>query len=211
MTAEEFIRKTEHEDNLFWNEIESIIEREVRNRVDKEVRDKIHSLNEEKTIKRWSILEISEDEIEMIRKFQNRNSGKIIKRAGGATMDPDNSMIRKCIEIFSVSYNTLAEGSIDEDVLKVALFGIQKKECNLCGERFPISIMQIDHIYPKSKKEDNSFKNKQLLCSACNGWKSGREMKLIQEALLSIAGRYHRPRYFSNDDKNVLFLDACIK
>ncbi len=54
----------------------------------------------------------------------------------------------------------------------------QKNKCAFCGLTFsPTDLMEVDHIKPRSKGGDNSYKNKQLLHRHCHDSKTASDKK----------------------------------
>ncbi|MGD1714877.1 HNH endonuclease, partial [Dapis sp. BLCC M172] len=54
----------------------------------------------------------------------------------------------------------------------------QKNKCAFCGLTFsPTDLMEIDHIKPRSKGGDNTYKNKQLLHRHCHDSKTASDKK----------------------------------
>ena len=52
--------------------------------------------------------------------------------------------------------------------MKHILFGEQEGVCNLCNFAFEYRILEVDHVWPKSKGGPDHIENRQLLCPACN-------------------------------------------
>ena len=60
--------------------------------------------------------------------------------------------------------------------LKDNLFGKQHGLCALCHEDTRYNLMELDHIYPKSRGGSNNDNNFQLLCSHCNKKKGNKSL-----------------------------------
>ncbi|MGK7941503.1 MAG: group II intron reverse transcriptase, partial [Crocosphaera sp.] len=59
-----------------------------------------------------------------------------------------------------------------------ALLKRQKNKCAFCGLTFrPTDLMEVDHIKPRSKGGDNTYKNKQLLHRHCHDSKTASDIK----------------------------------
>ena len=71
------------------------------------------------------------------------------------------------------------EETLTKQQIKVRLYKQQNCKCNGCGNQFPITAMEIDHIFPKSRGGEDNYENFQLLCGWCNRVKGNRDMKYL--------------------------------
>ncbi len=56
----------------------------------------------------------------------------------------------------------------------------QKNKCAFCGLTFrPTDLLEVDHIKPRSKGGDNTYKNKQLLHRHCHNVKTANDLKAV--------------------------------
>ena len=55
--------------------------------------------------------------------------------------------------------------------IKHVLYGQQEGDCNGCGEHFAFHMLEVDHVWPRSKGGPDTLENSQLLCRHCNGLK----------------------------------------
>jgi RNA-directed DNA polymerase len=56
----------------------------------------------------------------------------------------------------------------------------QKNKCAFCGLHFrPTDLIEVDHIVPKSKGGNNTYKNKQLLHRHCHDVKTANDLKVV--------------------------------
>jgi len=65
------------------------------------------------------------------------------------------------------------------------IFARDENRCQYCGERFPTNELTIDHVVPRSRGGDSSWKNLVCACVDCNVKKGGRipkeaHMKLVR-------------------------------
>ncbi|MGK7921302.1 MAG: group II intron reverse transcriptase/maturase [Trichodesmium sp.] len=61
----------------------------------------------------------------------------------------------------------------------------QKNKCAFCGPTFsPTDLMEVDHIKPRSKGGDNTYKNKQLLHRHCHDTKTALDKKTYPKSKL---------------------------
>ena len=56
--------------------------------------------------------------------------------------------------------------------IKHTLYGQQEGDCNGCGEHFAFHMLEVDHVWPRSKGGPNTLENSQLLCRHCNSLKA---------------------------------------
>ena len=56
--------------------------------------------------------------------------------------------------------------------IKHTLYGQQEGNCNGCGEHFAFHMLEVDHVWPRSKGGSDTLENSQLLCRHCNSLKS---------------------------------------
>ena len=56
------------------------------------------------------------------------------------------------------------------------LYGVQEGICANCKTHFPMRVMDVDHILPRSRGGTDHISNLQLLCSGCNRSKGNRTM-----------------------------------
>ena len=140
---------------------------------------------------------------------------KPIKFLGGDTEDPKYSIQKKCKEWFELSIRAVADndsqlkriaGSMEgdftsaKDAARVALFSQQGCRCNLCGQKYAIKFMALDHINSNKKDSDEPMSvlsNLQVLCHPCNSWKSQKSMKEAQKMRFDKVGLYHTPKFFT--------------
>lgn len=47
--------------------------------------------------------------------------------------------------------------------------------CKMCNRNFPLDVMEVDHIKPKSKGGSDKPRNLRLLCPTCNRRKGAKE------------------------------------
>ena len=71
------------------------------------------------------------------------------------------------------------EETLTKQQIKARLYKQQNCKCNGCGNQFPITAMEIDHIFPKSRGGEDNYENFQLLCGWCNKVKGNRDMKYL--------------------------------
>ena len=71
------------------------------------------------------------------------------------------------------------EDKLTKKEIKERLYKQQNCKCNGCGNQFPITAMEIDHIFPKSRGGEDNYENFQLLCGWCNKVKGNRDMKYL--------------------------------
>lgn len=64
--------------------------------------------------------------------------------------------------------------------------------CSYCGEKFPVSKLEVEHIMPKSRGGATSWLNCTTACRDCNGAKSNRTP---EEACMSLLFPPYVPRY----------------
>ncbi len=58
----------------------------------------------------------------------------------------------------------------------------QKNKCAFCGLTFrPTDLMEVDHIKPRSKGGNNTYKNKQLLHRHCHDVKTAKDLKAVNQ------------------------------
>ena len=55
--------------------------------------------------------------------------------------------------------------------IKHTLYGQQEGNCNGCNEHFAFHMLEIDHVWPRSKGGPDTLENSQLLCRHCNSLK----------------------------------------
>lgn len=92
-----------------------------------------------------------------------------------------------------------------KDAIRIALYHYQNGVCNLCGQQFPIQIFHIDHIEAKTRNQNNKLSNLQVLCSACNGFKSDRPMHKVRDLRRKAGLTIFEPRYYFEKDQNKLY------
>ena len=56
--------------------------------------------------------------------------------------------------------------------IKHTLYGQQEGNCNGCREHFAFHMLEVDHVWPRSKGGPNTLENSQLLCRHCNSLKA---------------------------------------
>ena len=56
------------------------------------------------------------------------------------------------------------------------LYGLQEGNCAGCETHFPVRVMEVDHILPRSRGGTDHADNLQMLCSGCNRSKGRRTM-----------------------------------
>ena len=71
------------------------------------------------------------------------------------------------------------EDKLTKKEIKERLYKQQNCKCNGCGNPFPITALEIDHIFPKSRGGEDNYENFQLLCGWCNRVKGNRDMKYL--------------------------------
>ncbi len=71
------------------------------------------------------------------------------------------------------------EDKLTKQEIKERLYKQQNCKCNGCGNPFPITALEIDHIFPKSRGGEDNYENFQLLCGWCNRVKGNRDMKYL--------------------------------
>ncbi len=71
------------------------------------------------------------------------------------------------------------EDKLTKKEIKARLYKQQNCKCNGCGNPFPITALEIDHIFPKSRGGEDNYENFQLLCGWCNRVKGNRDMKYL--------------------------------
>ena len=55
--------------------------------------------------------------------------------------------------------------------IKHTLYGQQEGDCNGCNEHFAFHMLEVDHVWPRSKGGPDTLENSQLLCRHCNSLK----------------------------------------
>lgn len=61
-----------------------------------------------------------------------------------------------------------------------------KFRCQYCGERFRMSLLNMDHVYPKSYGGQKTWENIVMSCYPCNGRKADRTPQEAGMQLLSV-------------------------
>ena len=56
--------------------------------------------------------------------------------------------------------------------IRHTLYGQQEGDCNGCREHFAFHMLEVDHVWPRSKGGPNTLENSQLLCRHCNSLKA---------------------------------------
>ena len=54
------------------------------------------------------------------------------------------------------------------------IFARDDNRCQYCGRRFPTSELSLDHVLPRSRNGETSWRNLVCACTACNKRKGGR-------------------------------------
>ena len=72
---------------------------------------------------------------------------------------------------------------------KISVFRRDERTCQYCGKVLPLSELTIDHIIPRIKGGENSWKNCVAACKYCNNWKGDSSpeeagLKLIKEPII---------------------------
>ena len=98
-----------------------------------------------------------------------------------------------------------------KDAIRIALYHYQNGVCNLCGQPFPIQIFHIDHIEAKTRNQNNKLSNLQVLCSACNSWKSDRPMHKVRDLRRKAELTIYEPRYYFEKDQSKPHYDVAPK
>ena len=88
------------------------------------------------------------------------------------------------ISKINIKYNSPIKvvKKINKRDLKDDLFGKQKGLCADCKQDTRYNLMELDHIYPKSKGGSDDPDNFQLLCGYCNKKKGNKHPDFKQSA-----------------------------
>jgi len=74
--------------------------------------------------------------------------------------------------ILLVAYDRIPQRDVRFSRLNI--FARDKHRCQYCGERFPTSHLNLDHVIPRSKGGTSNWENVICCCVPCNSRKGGR-------------------------------------
>lgn len=84
----------------------------------------------------------------------------------------------------SIWDHRLIDGNIVSDSLRYKVLKESGGRCSLCGATKKDSVLDIDHIIPRSKGGETTYENLQVLCAKCNRSKGNKDNTDFREVTL---------------------------
>ena len=81
---------------------------------------------------------------------------------------------------------------------KLRVFDSCNNHCAYCGRILTVTTFTIDHMKPKSKGGDNSYKNLRPACRECNITKGNNSLDEFRKSILSDKKSVIYKRFFKN-------------